>query len=147
MKIAIPKERRAGEARVAATPETVKKMIALGAEVAVEAGAGLGAAITDETFRAAGASIVADPGALLSSADVILKVQRPMSAAEGADELAQAKPQEKIDGISMVPTLLGQPQTNRHDFLYWEFHERGFQQAVRMGDWKAIRPRAGAPLP
>ena len=84
MKIDIPKERRAGEARVAATPETVKKLIALGAEVAVEAGAGLGAAITDEAFRAAGASIVHDAGALLSSADVILKVQRPMSAAEGA---------------------------------------------------------------
>ena len=46
----------------------------------------------------------------------------------------------------MLPTLLGQPQTNRHDFLYWEFHERGFQQAVRMGDWKAVRPQAGAPL-
>ena len=99
MKIAIPKERRAGEARVAATPETVKKLIALGAEVAVEAGAGLGAAITDEAFRGAGATIVADPGALLSSADVILKVQRPMSAAEGADELAQAKPGALLIGV------------------------------------------------
>ena len=104
MKIAIPKERRAGEARVAATPETVKKLMALGAEVAVEAGAGLGAAITDEAFRAAGASIVHDAGALLSSADVILKVQRPMSAAEGApgggvDELAQAKPGALLIGV------------------------------------------------
>ncbi len=99
MKIAIPKERRAGEARVAATPETVKKLIALGAEVAVEAGAGMGAAITDAAFAAAGAAIVADPGALLSSADVILKVQRPMSAAEGADELAQAKPGALLIGV------------------------------------------------
>ena len=46
----------------------------------------------------------------------------------------------------MLPTLLGQPQTNHHDFLYWEFHERGFQQAVRMGDWKAVRLKVGAPL-
>ena len=46
----------------------------------------------------------------------------------------------------MLPALLGKPQTNGHDFLYWEFHERGFQQAVRMGDWKAVRPQAGAPL-
>ena len=50
-----------------------------------------------------------------------------------AAELAGAKLPGKTDGISMLPTLLGQPQTNRHEFLYWEFHERGFQQAVRMG--------------
>jgi arylsulfatase A-like enzyme len=53
---------------------------------------------------------------------------------------------EKLDGLSLLPALLGGPQTNQHEFLYWEFHERGFQQAVRMGDWKAVRPQAGAPL-
>ncbi len=63
-----------------------------------------------------------------------------------AAEIAQVKPPQKIDGISMLPTLLGKPQTNQHDFLYWEFHERGFQQAARMGDWKAVRPQAGEPL-
>src|SRR5947209_495772 len=46
-----------------------------------------------------------------------------------------------IDGISMLPAILGKVQTNQHQFLYWEFHERGFQQAVRMGDWKAVRPQ------
>ena len=56
-----------------------------------------------------------------------------------AAELAGLKPPPDIDGISMVPTLLGLPQTHQHDYLYWEFHERGFQQAVRMGDWKAAR--------
>ncbi len=61
-------------------------------------------------------------------------------------EIARVKVPEKLDGISMLPTLLGQPQTNRHEYLYWEFHERGFQQAVRMGDWKAVRPQADAPL-
>jgi arylsulfatase A-like enzyme len=63
-----------------------------------------------------------------------------------AAALAQARTLPKGDGISMLPTLLGQPQTNRHEYLYWEFHERGFQQAVRMGDWKAVRPQAGEPL-
>lgn len=61
-------------------------------------------------------------------------------------EIARIKPPQNIDGISYLPTLLGQTQTNRHEFLYWEFHERGFQQAVRMGDWKAVRPKLGAPL-
>lgn len=51
-----------------------------------------------------------------------------------------------IDGISLLPTLLGQKQTNRHDYLYWELHDHGFKQALRMGDWKAVRPAAGAPL-
>ena len=60
--------------------------------------------------------------------------------------MAEAKLTAPVDGISMLPTLLGQPQTNRHAFLYWEFHERGFQQAARMGDWKAVRPQAGQPL-
>src|SRR5208282_4564421 len=63
-----------------------------------------------------------------------------------AADIATTKVPEKIDGISMLPTLLGQPQTNRHEFLYWEFHEGGSQQAVRMGDWKAVRLRPGAPL-
>jgi arylsulfatase A-like enzyme len=63
-----------------------------------------------------------------------------------AAEIAGVKPPEKTDGISFLPTLLGRTQTNRHDFLYWEFHERGFQQAARMGDWKAVRPQADKPL-
>ncbi len=65
-----------------------------------------------------------------------------------AAEIAETKlsEREKLDGLSLLPTLLGQPQTNRHEFFYWEFHERGFQQAVRMGDWKAVRPAVGAPL-
>jgi NAD(P) transhydrogenase subunit alpha len=92
MKIAIPKERRPDEARVAATPETVKKLIALGAEVAVEAGAGAGSSIPDEAYRAAGASVVADASALLRNADVVLKVQKPMGAGEGGpDEISAMK--------------------------------------------------------
>ncbi|MBK8160780.1 MAG: Re/Si-specific NAD(P)(+) transhydrogenase subunit alpha [Rhodospirillaceae bacterium] len=89
MKIGILKERRAHEKRCAATPETVKKYIGLGAEVVVEAGAGVAASISDAAFEAAGARIAADAAATVAGADVILKVQRPMTAAEGADELAQ----------------------------------------------------------
>lgn len=49
------------------------------------------------------------------------------------------------DGLSFLPAILGQAQTNRHDYFYWEFHERGFTQAVRTGDWKGIR-KEGAPF-
>jgi arylsulfatase A-like enzyme len=61
-------------------------------------------------------------------------------------ELAGGKAPDKIDGISIAPTLLGQGQQKQHDFLYWEFHEGGFQQAIRMGDWKAVREKQGGPL-
>lgn len=63
-----------------------------------------------------------------------------------AAEIASARPPDKLDGISMLPTLLDRPQTNQHAFLYWEFHERGFQQAARSGAWKAVRLQADKPL-
>jgi arylsulfatase A-like enzyme len=63
-----------------------------------------------------------------------------------AAAIAGARPPANIDGISMLPTLLGREQTNRHEFLYWEFHEKGSKQAVRMGDWKAIRLAPARPL-
>lgn len=63
-----------------------------------------------------------------------------------AAEIAGMQPPKGIDGISFLPTLLGQKQTNRHEFLYWEFHEQGSKQAVRMGDWKAVRLAPGQPL-
>ncbi len=55
-----------------------------------------------------------------------------------AAELAGSKPPAGLDGISMAAALLGKPQRN-HEYLYWEFHERGFSQAVRMGNWKGVR--------
>ena len=55
-------------------------------------------------------------------------------------ELAGITPPQEIDGISMLPTLLGRPQEQqKHPYLYWEFHEQGKKQAVRMGDWKGVR--------
>ncbi len=92
MKIAILKERRADEKRCAATPDTVKKYIGLGADVSIETGAGESAAIADAAFAAAGATIAPDAAAALAGADLILKVQRPLTAEEGGtDELAGAK--------------------------------------------------------
>ena len=76
MKIAIPKERRAGETRVAASPDTVKKYVQLGFDVQVESGAGAGASIADARYVEAGATIAADAAAAFD-ADVVLKVQRP----------------------------------------------------------------------
>jgi arylsulfatase A-like enzyme len=60
-------------------------------------------------------------------------------------EIAGVNPPAGIDGISMVNALLGRRQRN-HEFLYWEFHERGFAQAVRMGDWKAVRKSPDSPV-
>jgi len=77
MKIGIVKERRAQERRCAVSPDTVKKYVGLGAQVAIETGAGVSAAITDEAFKAAGAEIVGDAAAALGGADLVLKVQRP----------------------------------------------------------------------
>ena len=89
MRIAILKERRAHEHRVAGSPETVRKFVDLGAEVAVETGAGTASGIPDAAFEEAGASVAMDVEAALSDADIVLKVQRPMLAAEGEDELAR----------------------------------------------------------
>jgi NAD(P) transhydrogenase subunit alpha len=89
MKVAVLRERRAGETRVAATPETVKKLAGMGCAVAVEAGAGLASGMTDAAYAEAGAEVVADAAAALSGADIVLKVRAPLAAGEGAvDEMA-----------------------------------------------------------
>jgi NAD(P) transhydrogenase subunit alpha len=83
MRIAVAREADPAESRVAATPETIKKMKALGAEVAVEPGAGTKSGVPDAEFSAAGARVAADA---VAGADVVLKVRRPM-----ASELATYK--------------------------------------------------------
>ena len=100
MKVAIPRERRAGEHRVAASPETVKKLKALNLDVVVETGAGLGSNLPDAVFAAAGATIAPDAASALADADIVLKVQRPLTAAEGGeDELALIKRGALLFGI------------------------------------------------
>ena len=86
MKIAVLKETAAGERRVSATPETVKKYVALGATVAVEAGAGATASYADADYAAAGATL-GDRAATLSGADIVLGIQGPDPA-----DLAGAAP-------------------------------------------------------
>ncbi|HEY1097307.1 MAG TPA: NAD(P) transhydrogenase subunit alpha, partial [Myxococcota bacterium] len=93
MKIAVLRETTDGERRVAATPETVKKLIGLGAELAVESGAGASASIVDAAYGDAGAT-VADRAAVLNGADMVLTVQGPDAAA-----LAGVKPGAFVAGI------------------------------------------------
>ena len=82
MRIAILKEQAAGEHRVAGTPETVKKLIALGAELVVERGAGEGAAIADAAYAEAGATLV-DRATAIAGGDLLLGVQGPDPASLG----------------------------------------------------------------
>jgi H+-translocating NAD(P) transhydrogenase subunit alpha len=92
MKVAVVKERRAHERRVAASPDTVKRMVAMGLEVVAERGAGEGAGFTDTAFAAAGATIAADAAAALGDADIVLKVQPPLRSGEAElDELKHLK--------------------------------------------------------
>ena len=74
MQIAIPKETKLLEKRVSATPETIKKLISLGANVKVEKEAGIKSNILDSSYEEAGAEIISDPDILISSADIVLKV-------------------------------------------------------------------------
>jgi len=93
MRLTVLKERRAGETRVAATPETVKKLIGLGiTTVAVEAGAGVASGFTDAAYQEAGAEVAADAGAALAGADIVLKVRAPLGTGEG-----------EVDELSFIP--------------------------------------------
>ncbi|MGE4480985.1 Re/Si-specific NAD(P)(+) transhydrogenase subunit alpha [Acidocella sp.] len=83
MRLAVLRERRAGEARVAATPDTVKKLIGLGLSVAIEAGAGIQSAIPDEEFAAAGAEIAPDAAAALAGAGILFAVNAPDESVRG----------------------------------------------------------------
>jgi len=99
MKIAVPKERRPYERRVAITPDMVKKYRTMGYEVLVEAGAGSEASFPDEQYMAAGATIIPDTAILLRDADIVLKVQRPMNEGEGRNELGLIKPGAILVGM------------------------------------------------
>jgi len=82
--IAVTRERREGESRCAATPETVKKLLALGASVTVESGTGAGSSISDADYEAAGARVTSDLAAVLAGADVLLKVRGPSASETSA---------------------------------------------------------------
>src|SRR5689334_3002199 len=110
MKIAVLKE-AAGESRCAAIPETVKKFIALGAEVAVEEGAGAGASIADSDFEGAGAKI-GSRGDVLKGAGIILAVNGPEPAAlkgaeKGALLVAALDPLKRRDAVDGYAAEIG----------------------------------------
>ncbi len=106
MRVGIPTEVHPGERRVAGTPDTVAKLIKMGFEVMVQAGAGAGAHLEDEAFEEAGATIVADANALWSGADLVLKIRAPEACPDtGVDEIERLR-----QGGWMVCLL--QPATN-----------------------------------
>ena len=106
MRVGIPTEVHPGERRVAATPDTVGKLIALGFDVSVQAGAGEGAKLGDSAYRDAGATIVDDAQGLWAESDIVLKVRAPETdPADGTDECDRLREGGWL--ISMV-----QPATN-----------------------------------
>ena len=88
MKIAIAKERRPHERRVAATPDTIKRYLQWGFDVAVESGAGEAASISDAAYREAGATVGATRAEVFAGADIVLKVQRPLMQGASGDDLS-----------------------------------------------------------
>jgi H+-translocating NAD(P) transhydrogenase subunit alpha len=107
MLIAIPAENDPAEGRVAATPETVKKFVGLGAEVRVQTGAGLKSGISDQDYVAAGAAIVPSTAAAVQDADIVLRVRRPSAAdiagaKPGAAVLAVMDPYGHIDALQSL---------------------------------------------
>lgn len=101
MKIGIPKETQAEEKRVAATPDTVKKLVEAGFTVAIEQGAGEGSHIPDQAFIDAGAEMAANAEATLGDADIVFKVRRPQTGDDGGpNELGMIK-----QGATLVAML------------------------------------------
>jgi NAD(P) transhydrogenase subunit alpha len=108
MKIAVLRERADGETRVAATPETVAKLLALGASVAVEAGAGGAARFPDPDYAKAGATVAASAAETVKDADIVLTVRRPTpdvlaGAAKGALVIGSMDPygnERDIDALA-----------------------------------------------
>ncbi len=92
MRIAVPKESTPREQRVALVPESCKKLIQAGYDIAIEAGAGVSAGFADAAYQELGATVAADPAALLGSADLVLKVNAPALAAAGRDETGWMRP-------------------------------------------------------
>ena len=113
MKIGIVRERRPNENRVAATPDTIKKLAALGLEVTVESESGATAGITNASYTAAGAKILKTAKEVLGDADIVLKVQKPIGGGAPvkgeADEIAMMK-----DGATLI--CLMEPHRDRELF-------------------------------
>ena len=106
MRVGIPTEVHPGERRVAATPDTVGKLIKLGFDVSVQSGAGVGARLDDALYAEAGAQIVDDAAALWAESDIVIKVRSPETDPDdGTDECERLREGGWL--ISMI-----QPATN-----------------------------------
>ena len=104
MKVAVAAETEGGEPRVAATPETVKKLLGLGAQIVIEPGAGIKSGILDADYVAAGATVAADA---VSGADIVLKVRRPEASElsrvkQGAIVIAMMDPYGHDDALAAM---------------------------------------------
>ena len=103
MLISVPRETAVGERRVALVPESCKKLIQAGYAVAIESGAGEGAFVPDDAYRAVGVVVERDPAALLGQADFVLRVNAPLpGAASGRDEVEWMRPGTLLLG-SLMP--------------------------------------------
>lgn len=116
MQIAVLKEKRPYETRVAATPETVKKLIALGFSVTVEKGAGDSSQYPDSHYEAAGAKVAASPEKTLDKAKIVLKVLPPMTKKDGGEDEVKLLP----EGVLLIGML--QPYTKAE--LIEEYNKR-----------------------
>ncbi len=116
-KLWIPKEVDAGETRVAATPDTVKRYVKLGFDVAVEAGAGNGSSIGDQAFADAGAQLVADPALGYRDADAVLK----LNPACARSELGRSE----VGAMRSGTVFVGFVWPHQHPELLREFAQQG----------------------
>ncbi len=113
MKIGIPKERHPKENRVAGSPDTVKKLISMGLEVLIEKDAGHDAMMLDREYQEAGAEICSDAASVFSEADIILKVQAPLTIPEiGLDEIALLRPGQIL--IGKLDALVNREQVHAY---------------------------------
>ncbi len=116
MQIAVLKEKRPYETRVAATPETVKKLIALGFSVIVEKGAGDNSQYPDSQYEAAGAKVAASPEKTLDKAKIVLKVLPPMTKKDGDEDEVKLLPEGAL--------LIGMLQPYAKAELIEEYNKR-----------------------
>ena len=99
MRIGVPKEIVPGETRIAASPDSIRKFTALGVEVLVECGAGMGAQMSDEALTEAGAQIAPDAKTIYGEADLVTKVRAPLTDGNALDELALVRPEAVLVGL------------------------------------------------
>ena len=92
MRIAVPKETESGERRVALVPESCRKLITSGYDIAIETAAGDAAGYGDAEYRQAGVAVGTDPQSLLAAADLVLKVRAPAAGPSGRDEIGWMRP-------------------------------------------------------